>query len=440
MKGVKLKRTFKGVFKSILGRIFMRRSGLPPSGRRHSGPWHQRFTDWLETRWVNPDYKGWLLGGMALFFFLAASNTMAGWLYVMSGISVALLAIALYLTRRSLQGLRLARRPLAPVSLGQDLRLDLTLSNPTRQAKSLMQIQDLLPEALKGSEITAIALIPPHQDHTLSYHRRAQVRGVYRWDSVLLRSAAPLGLFWYRRSFPAQAKAVVYPQIFPLDRCPLIDALGSEQNPNLQKLQRSQAATEGLTRALRPYRWGDPIRMVHWRTSARYGELRVRELEMLQAGQEVVLAIDSGTDWGTIAPLEPAIAIPIGPGQINSFEQAVTALASLYRYASRYHERVRLWTAASGLVNGERRILETLAAVEPGEEIRAERPRQPIIWLTQNPDSLAQLPPGSRWLLWPLVNVTANVSPGIGPQLPTSGLTIDPTRSLQSQLQAAITR
>ncbi|NJM58126.1 MAG: hypothetical protein HC857_12800, partial [Synechococcales cyanobacterium RU_4_20] len=52
-------------------------------------------------------------------------------------------------------------------------------------------------------------------------------------------------------------------------------------------------------------------------------------------------------------------------------------------------------TAASGLVNGERRILETLAAVEPGEEIRAERPRQPIIWLTQNPDSLAQLPPAA---------------------------------------------
>jgi hypothetical protein len=39
-------------------------------------------------------------------------------------------------------------------------------------------------------------------------------------------------------------------------------------------------ATEGITRALRPYRWGDPIRLVHWRTSARFGDLRIRELEV----------------------------------------------------------------------------------------------------------------------------------------------------------------
>ncbi len=425
--------------------------------QRHQQSWskrqRQRLTDWLETRWVNPDYKALLLGGLALFFFLAASNTMAGWLYVMSGVSLALLAIAAYLTRRSLQGLSLSRAPLPTVSVGQDLRLDLTVTNTSAQAKSLMQVQDPLPAALGGTETSAIALIAPRQDQSLQYSRLAQARGVYVWHSVTLRSAAPLGLFWYRRSLPVKAKAIVYPHVFPLASCPLVDALGNEQNPNMEQVQRSQSATEGLTRALRPYRWGDPIRMVHWKTSARYGELRVRELETLQAGQEVVLALDSAGDWTSIDTLELGTAIPVANHQINSFEQAVSALASMYRYASRHHERVRIWTAESGLVNGDRRILETLAAVQPGQSVHPpsdtspnapsstpgaksaepNRLRQPVIWLTQDPSSLSQLPAGSRWLLWP--------NPATARQRPPSsqrGLVIDPTQPLQPQLQASL--
>jgi uncharacterized protein (DUF58 family) len=52
-------------------------------------------------------------------------------------------------------------------------------------------------------------------------------------------------------------------------------------------------ATEGITRSLRPYRWGDPTRLIHWRTSARYGELRVRELEKVTTDQEVLIGLDT---------------------------------------------------------------------------------------------------------------------------------------------------
>ncbi|MBD1941203.1 DUF58 domain-containing protein, partial [Coleofasciculus sp. FACHB-712] len=53
-----------------------------------------RIADWLETRWVTPAYAGWILGIIAVCFFGAATNTMAGWLYVISGLSFALLGIA----------------------------------------------------------------------------------------------------------------------------------------------------------------------------------------------------------------------------------------------------------------------------------------------------------------------------------------------------------
>jgi uncharacterized protein (DUF58 family) len=49
--------------------------------------------------------------------------------------------------------------------------------------------------------------------------------------------------------------------------------------------------------SLRPYRISDPTRVIHWRTSAPYGELRVPELEIITGGQEVITALDSAANW-----------------------------------------------------------------------------------------------------------------------------------------------
>jgi len=77
-----------------------------------------RIADWLENRWVVPAYSGWVLIGISLCFLAAAINTTVGWLYVLSGLSLALLAIASILPLRSLSGISVRRRPIQPVSAG----------------------------------------------------------------------------------------------------------------------------------------------------------------------------------------------------------------------------------------------------------------------------------------------------------------------------------
>ena len=68
----------------------------------------------LETKLAWPSYSGCVLLGLAIFFFIAATNTLSGWLYVMSGMILALLTIALWLVRQNLRRLtvecRLRRR------------------------------------------------------------------------------------------------------------------------------------------------------------------------------------------------------------------------------------------------------------------------------------------------------------------------------------------
>jgi uncharacterized protein (DUF58 family) len=373
-----------------------------------------RITTWLEHHWVNPAYSGWLISGLALFFFGAATNTMAGWLYVISGVMIAIVAVAIFLPVQTLRGLKLRRLPIAPVSVGDSLVLELMVENSTLQPKTLLQLQDSLPAPFLPIRTAVEGIAPQDRFHWLA-ELPTQQRGVYHWQAVHLRTAAPLGLFWRRQTLHLPAKAVVYPIVLRLTQCPLIDNIGQENQQQLSSPAQVRLATEGVTRTLRPYRWGDSTRLIHWRSSARYGELRVRELETYRVGQEVVIGLDSADFW------EP-----------DCFEQAVVAAASLYFYALHHQLRVGLWTADTDLIHGDQLVLETLAGVQPQEMRRADLPRFPLLWLTQSAKSLAGLPAGSRWFLWQASQPEVGYGDGLSDN---PGLPIQPDQPLQPQLQ-----
>ena len=368
----------------------------------------ERITTWLETHWVNPAYGGWLMAGFALFFFGAATNTMAGWLYVISGIMAALLLIAAVWPVQNLRGLKLRRSPIAPVSAGDALKLELWVENLTQQPKTLILLQDELPPPFAPIR-TAVEQIPAKGHYCWTADLLAPQRGIYGWQQVTLRTAAPLGLFWRRREQAFKTRAIVYPTVLKLADCPLIDQMGQDR-----RLSQAAAslATEGLTRSLRPYRWGDSTRLIHWRSSARYGELRLRELETHSSGQALVISLDSAIAWNP-----------------DWFEQAVVAAASLYFYGSR-RQAVSLWTAGTGILAGELTVLEALAGVQPQEPLAAEPPPLGCLWLTQSASRVAELPDQSRWLLWPDWAEAERIMPT------GSGRVIQPDQPLQPQLQA----
>lgn len=338
---------------------------------------------------------------------------MAGWLYVISGTILAVLAIAAVLPERMLRQLAVTRHSITPVHAGEPLVVELTITNHGKQMKDLLQVTDLLPYILDVPQTTVVETITPGKPHHWVYAHPTERRGVYRWQQVQLRTAAPLGLFWCRRSHTAKAQAVVYPQMLRLNRCPILDEIGDTPHVQMEQYARSNQSHEGFTRALRPYRWGDPIRLIHWRTSARYGELRVRELEILTGGEAVVIAIDPVANWSD-----------------DDFEQAVVAAATLYDYGDRNGMEVGLWTAAAGLVHSRPSILTTLASVLPHETPTNDVPQHlPLIWLTTTLESIASLPPGSRVISWAKTGQTA------GPSLGTVPLVIDSAQDLGLQLQ-----
>lgn len=122
---------------------------------------------------------------------------------------------------------------------------------------------------------------------TATVEHRMQHRGVVEHLTIEVRSTVPLGVF--------DARAVLHiPLPHPVHVAPTALAVGwragTIDDAGTLAPIRSRRIGGEVTRTVRDYTPGDPARLVHWPTSARTGDLVVRELEPPEPiGQVVVV-------------------------------------------------------------------------------------------------------------------------------------------------------
>ena len=146
----------------------------------------------------------------------------------------------------------------------------------------------------------------------LSYPLRSDLRGKFVVGPLEIRIADAFGLVELGRSFSTSTTFVVTPKVVPLPRAVVTGSWLGDGDGRA----RAMAAAGEDDVVPRPYRDGDELRRVHWRSTARYGELMVRREEQ-QWRNRVTLLLD--TRRGAHA----------GSGAGSSFEFAVSAAASV---------------------------------------------------------------------------------------------------------------
>jgi uncharacterized protein (DUF58 family) len=97
-------------------------------------------------------------------------------------------------------------------------------------------------------------------------------RGVLQAGDWTLETGDPLGLFTHVETRPQAELALVLPRFTSLAETPLV----RETEASVAALR---AGPGNELFGVREYRPGDPLRRIHWRSSARRGELVVREYE-----------------------------------------------------------------------------------------------------------------------------------------------------------------
>ncbi len=129
-------------------------------------------------------------------------------------------------------------------------------------------------------------------------------RGVLRIGPARMRRTDPLGLAVSRATWAAPVDLFVRPRMVA------IDALGIGFVRDLEGTPSDEISMSDLAfHALREYVRGDDLRHVHWRSSARTGELHVRQYHDTRRSHVVVLVDDRVEAYSGRAEFELAMSI-----------------------------------------------------------------------------------------------------------------------------------
>lgn len=197
-----------------------------------------------------------------------------------------------------------------PAEATGHVRLD--VENLSRLPTGTLLVADTVPPALGVSPRSLLAGVPAHGHRRLRYPVHSMGRGRYLIGPVTVRAGDPFGLCEVVRSFTARDTLVVTPTIESLPPLPASGAWGGRG----ESRARAVATAGEDDVATRQWRHGDDLRRVHWRATARVGELMVRTEEQPWQARAAVL-------------LDNRAVAHRGYGPTASFEWAVSAAASI---------------------------------------------------------------------------------------------------------------
>jgi len=243
------------------------------------------------------------------------------------------------------------------VAAGRAAQVVLRLENVSRLPTGLLLVEDGLPYQLGRRPRFVLDRLGASEAREVSYPVRADARGRYPVGPLTVRLADPFGMVELTRAFQSVDQLTVTPPVTPLPPV----RLGGEWVGGGESPTRAVAAHGEDDAATREYRQGDDLRKVHWRSTARVGELMVRREEQPWRSRAVVL-------------LDTRVTAHRGEGPGSSFEWAVGAAASVATHLGHAGYGLRLVTAAgtpfSAGVSADQQglVLDHLADVRPGRQ------------------------------------------------------------------------
>ena len=257
----------------------------------------------------------------AVFLAIGAINSQNNLLFWAFGLSVGGLIVSGIVSGAALMGLRVERSAPALVRVGEASVVTYRVRNTARYTPAFgLTIRD---EVEGGEPLeTGLGHVGAGAGASVSSVLTPERRGVLRLRRVRVTSAAPFGLLRKTVVFDAPATIAVGPVRLPI-RTEAATPTGHSAGPKRPDRRRVGAGEEFF--GLREYRAGDSPRMIAWRSSARHGELVVKQMTPPAPPRCVVrlLAIPPGTPWGlaerTLALSAAAVEAACGSGMAVAF-------------------------------------------------------------------------------------------------------------------------
>ena len=194
--------------------------------------------------------------------------------------------------------------------VGDRMRVTYTLRNGSRFPKPWLEIHNptTMPGGLPGRAIT----LRGRTERSWLIRAPLSRRGHFRIEPLHIRTGDPFGFFEASATVGQGISVVVYPRLEPLPgwRLPAAQLEGSHASP-VRTLQTTPLAT-----TVRPYAPGDAMNRIHWKTTARHGEIQVKEFDLEQTADAWIV-------------LDLQRSVQAGRGDESTVEASIRAAASI---------------------------------------------------------------------------------------------------------------
>ena len=287
--------------------------------------------------------------------FLAISS---GWraLYLLTYVLLTLFILSLLWTRYSLRKMAFRRTAsVGRVQVGDTFDERLMLDNISVMPKLWVQIAD--GSTLPGHRAGYVASMGGRKRATWRARTICKQRGRFQLGPVTATSGDPFGLFRRRIMLTGPKDLLVLPRVLPISTFVLFTGgLPGRGRSSRRALQTTTNAT-----TIRDYTVGDALNRIHWRSTAHYNRLMVKEFD-LDPAMDAWIFLDMHED------------VQAGEGEHSTEEYGVTIAATIATYLLRQDLSLGMIVNAQqreflSLDRGERqieRVLEMLAVVTPG--------------------------------------------------------------------------
>lgn len=264
---------------------------------------------------------GFVIGSPLLIFLFAAC--------------VTTMALSLWQSWGLLQGVAVQREHHSRVFQGNSVAVTLTVTGKDDRAPELLLVEDNFPPSTT-SRIRRLVEYPLGRDVSVAInfmglceHRR----GLYVLGPVRMQACDALGFFRRELLVDEFSELVIYPQAVDLQQTDLLGE-GTLAHVGLETKPRTGVSEE--FQGIREYRPGDSLRIVHWRTSARHGNLMVKEFE-----EEITTEVAFFLDLGRMGLA--------GIGDQTSVEYGIKCCASLAKRAVERGHQVALYSVGQNV-------------------------------------------------------------------------------------------
>ena len=252
--------------------------------------------------------KGWAYLLVVLTVFGGARLRDSNALLILGGMLTGPLLLSYWLPRRALARLDIQRQIPGGVAATDRLVIELTTTNRVGWLSAwAVEIEDfcrydgpLSGVNTRGGRVL-FPFLAPRASCRAAYEGSPPVRGRYTFGPLRLTTHFPLGLVRHRRWIDLPAELIAWPRLGRLTAAGL--RLARNSDLAAQRTRRRQTRSEVDFHGLRDWRPGDSRRWIHWRSTARRGQIVVRQFDAAR-GHDVALFVDlwqaaSGTAGGS---------------------------------------------------------------------------------------------------------------------------------------------